>query len=408
MKHYNISSAYHTIKPYLKNIPLQLSDRLSHKYGANIYFKREDLQHTRSFKIRGSLFKILKEYHKNPEVHVVCASAGNHAQGVAFACHLLDIKGNIFVPETTPLQKKKRIQYFGNKNTKLIVAGLNFNEALEEANKFSQRNEYTFIHPYDDLDIIQGQSTLGYEIRKELEPDLVISCVGGGGLISGLVKSLSPKTEIIGAEPEGANSMWMALHKRKPYKLNEIDNFVDGASVDKIGKLNFDICFPTLSKSENIKLISNEHICHELINTYQDDGIILEPAGVLSICALDKIPLEHLKNKNIVCILSGGNNDVSRYPEIMEKSLLYLNKKHYYIIEFPQKPKQLKKFILNVLGENDDITRFEYIKKTNKSFGNVLVGLETSSFERIENKMIDNNFKFKKILENDLIYSYLV
>ena len=202
--------------------------------------------------------------------------------------------------------------------------------------------------------------------------------------------------------------MWMALNTKKPYKLSKIDNFVDGASVDKIGDLNFNICFPTLSQNSNIKLISNEHICHELINTYQDDGIILEPAGVLSICALDKIQPEKIRNKNIVCILSGGNNDVSRYPEIMEKSLLYLNKKHYYIIEFPQKPKQLRKFILNVLGDQDDITRFEYIKKTNKSFGNVLVGLETSSSEIIENKMIDNNFKFKKILENDLIYSYLV
>ncbi len=408
MTHFNLPKAYQTIKPYLKNIPLQISPRLSNKYGANIYFKREDLQPTRSFKIRGSLFKILKEYEKNNLLHVVCASAGNHAQGVAFACHLLDIPGNIFVPETTPLQKKNRIKYFGNQNIKLRVEGQNFNEALEAANKFSLRNDYTFIHPYDDLDIIQGQATIGYEVRKELEPDIVISCVGGGGLISGLVKSLSPNTEIIGAEPKGANSMWMALHKKEPYKLPKIDNFVDGASVDKIGKLNFNICFPTLSQNENIKLISNEHICHELINTYQDDGIILEPAGVLSICALDKIPQEHLKNKNIVCILSGGNNDVSRYPEIMEKSLLYLNKKHYYIIEFPQKPKQLKKFIFNVLGENDDITRFEYIKKTNKSFGNVLVGLETSSSEIIENKMSDNNFKFKKILESDLIYSYLV
>lgn len=326
MKYFNLSYVYNAIKPYLNKIPLQLSERLSYKYGAKVYLKREDLQPTRSFKIRGSLFKILTEYQNNPEMHVVCASAGNHAQGVAFACNLLDIKGNIFVPETIPLQKKNRILYYGSKNIKLIVGGNNFNEALEAGNNFSNKNNYTFIHPYDDLDIIQGQATIGYEIRKELEPDIVISSVGGGGLISGLVKSLSPDTEIIGAEPEGANSMWMALHKRKPYKLSQIDNFVDGASVDKIGKLNFNICFPILSKNENIKLISNEHICYELINSYQDDGIILEPAGVLSICALDKIPTEKLKNKKVVCILSGGNNDVSRYPEILEKRLLYLNK----------------------------------------------------------------------------------
>lgn len=408
IKNYNLSLAHHTIKSYLKNIPLQYSDRLSKKYGAEVFFKREDLQPTRSFKIRGSLYKILKEYKNNPDISVVCASAGNHAQGVAFSSHLLDIPGNIFVPETTPQQKKNRIQYFGNQNINLIVEGQNFNEALESATKFASQHNHTFIHPYDDTDIILGQATIGYEIRKELEPDIVISCVGGGGLISGLVTSLSPETTIIGAEPKGANSMWIAMLKGRPYQLKKIDTFVDGASVDKMGKHNFDICYPLFSQGNNIKLISNEHICHELINSYQDDGIILEPAGVLSICALDKIPREQIKNKKIVCILSGGNNDVTRYPEIMEKNLLYLDRKHYYIIEFPQKPKQLKKFILSVLGENDDITRFEYIKKTNTSFGNVLVGLDTQYHKVIEEKMKQNNFKFCKISEDDLIYSYLI
>jgi len=405
----SIKHTYQIIQPYLKNIPLQFSERLSQKYQANIFLKREDLQFTRSFKIRGSLYKILKEYKSNPELKVVCASAGNHAQGVAFACQLLNIQGDIFVPAVTPLQKINRIKFFGKENINLHIQGNILQESFQKSINFAQENNSTFIHPFDDMDVIQGQATIGYEISQELNPDLVISCIGGGGLISGLSQSLdSNLTTIIGAEPQGAASMSQAIKKGKPIELENVDTFVDGASVQKIGESNFKICKQVLNRKDSIKLISNEHICHELINSYQDDGIILEPAGVLSICALDKIPHKMLQGKNVVCILSGGNNDITRYPEIMEKNLLYLNRKHYYIIEFPQKPKQLKKYILQVLGESDDITRFEYIKKTNTSFGKVLLGLETQENEMVEEKMKLYNFKFEKIEPHDLIYSYLV
>lgn len=399
---------YQRIKPYLNNNPLQKNELLSAKYNANIYLKREDMQKTRSFKIRGSLNKILKEYENDTELNVVCASAGNHAQGVAFACNLLGIQGNIFVPNITPIQKQNRIKYFGQNNINLILSGSNFTETLENSLHFTKKNNSTFIHPYDDIDIIEGQSTIGYEIVSEIKPDYCISTIGGGGLISGLSLSLPKTCQIIGCEPEKADSMSLAIKNGKPTKLEVLDNFVDGASVSQVGEETFKICQNLFTDLNNIKVISNGHICHELLNMYQEEGIVLEPAGVLPICSLEYLNKEEIKGKNIVCVLSGGNNDVSRYPEIMEKNLIYLNLKHYYIIEFTQKPKQLKKFILNVLGPNDDITRFEYIKKTNKFFGNVLLGLETNNSELIELKLLENNFKFQKIKETDLIYSYLI
>ncbi len=408
MNAHTIKKIHQIIKPYLKHIPLQYSERLSQKYKAEIFLKREDLQFTRSFKIRGSLYKIIKEFESNQNLKVVCASAGNHAQGVAFACNLLQIKGDIFVPSITPNQKINRIKFFGKDNINLHIKGNILQESFQESIQFASHNNSTFIHPFDDLDIIKGQGTIGYEITQELEPDIVISCIGGGGLVSGLSQSLTSHTTLIGAEPKGAASMWHAIQNKKPVVLPAVDTFVDGASVQKIGKLNFDICQNVFTNPNHIKLISNEHICHELINFYQDDGIILEPAGVLSVCALDKLPLSEIKGKKIVCILSGGNNDITRYPEIMEKNLTFLNKKHYYIVEFAQKPKQLKKYILDVLGESDDITRFEYIKKTNTSFGNVLLGLETSNNLLLEEKMKSHNFKFKKLEPGDVFHSYFI
>ena len=405
---YNIKTIYHRIKPYIKNIPLQFSDRLSKKYQANVYLKREDLQKTRSFKIRGSLNKIIKEYENNPNLEVVCASAGNHAQGVAFASHLLDIKAHIFVPNIIPPQKQNQIKYYGKDNIELKLSGINFNEALEKSILYSQENNFTFIHPFDDIDIIEGQSTIGYEIKRDLEADIVLTSIGGGGLVSGLHLSMPLNCQIIGCEPSGASSMLYALQNKSPIQLPELDSFVDGASVGKVGDIPFQFCKKVFSNLDNIKQISNGHICHELLNMYQEDGIILEPAAALPICGLDKLNKKDIKGKNIVCVLSGGNNDVSRYPEIMEKNLIYLGLKHYYIIEFTQKPKQLKKFITNVLEQEDDITRFEYIKKTNKTFGNVLVGLETKNHLYIEEKLRENNFKFQKIQEEDLIYSYLI
>lgn len=397
---------YNRISKYIINTPLHFSERLSNKYQANIFLKREDLQNTRSFKIRGALNKIL--INQNNKKNVVCASAGNHAQGVAFSCNLINKKGIIFLPNTTPLQKIKRIKHFGKNNIELKIKGNNFQEALKNALEYSNKNDCDFIHPYNDLDIILGQSTIAYEIFKDMNPNYIISSIGGGGLISGIntyKNIMNYKCKIIGSEPENADSMTQAFLNNNPIELKYLDTFVDGASVKKVGDITYNLCKESL---HDIKVINNGKLCHDLLDIYQEEGIILEPAGVLSVSALDLLDKNEIKGKNIVCILSGGNNDVSRYPEIIEKSLIYQNLKHYYIIEFTQKPKQLKRFISNVLGEKDDITRFEYIKKTNKTFGNVLICIETIDNFSFENNLIQNNFNFKKINENDLIYSYLI
>ena len=405
---------YNRISKHIKKTPLEYNIRLSKKLNNNIYLKREDLQLTRSFKIRGSLNKMLLQNDKNiNQKEFVCASAGNHAQGFAYSCNLLNLKGNIFIPNTTPLQKIERIKYYGKDNIELKIIGNNFYECLQESLEFSKFNNFTHIHPYDDLDIIDGQSTICKEIIEQIDNkiDIISCCVGGGGLISGMVEYNNKNNcniKIIGGEPENANSLYLSLKNNIPTKIENLDTFVDGASVSQVGENNFNILKNNLSK-DDIFVISNGRICNELLNMYGEDGIILEPAGVLSVCAMEQyIKLNNIKNKNIVCILSGGNNDISRYPEIIEKNKIYLGKKKYYIIKFLQKPKQLKKFIINVLGSKDDITRFEYIKKTNTNYGNVLLGIESENFSELEENLLKNNFEFQKIEPNDLIYSYLI
>lgn len=405
---------YNRISKHIKKTPLEYNIRLSKKLNNNIYLKREDLQLTRSFKIRGSLNKMLLQNDKNiNQKEFVCASAGNHAQGFAYSCNLLNLKGNIFIPNTTPLQKIERIKYYGKDNIELKIIGNNFYECLQESLEFSMYNNFTHIHPYDDLDIINGQSTICKEIIEQVDNkiDIISCCVGGGGLISGMVEYNNKDNcniKIIGGEPENANSLYLSLKNNIPTKIDNLDTFVDGASVSQVGENNFNILKNNLSFND-IFVISNGKICNELLNMYGEDGIILEPAGVLSVCAMEQyIKLNNIKNKNIVCILSGGNNDISRYPEIIEKNKIYLGKKKYYIIKFLQKPKQLKKFIINVLGSKDDITRFEYIKKTNTNYGNVLLGIESENFIELEENLLKNNFEFQKIEPNDLIYSYLI
>jgi len=343
---------------------------------------------------------------------VVCASAGNHAQGFAYICHKLGIKGDVFLPETTPLQKINRIHYFGKDSINTHKTGKNFNEALSASLEFTNQQNKAFVHPYDDPDVIDGQATIAYELALETKPDIIIAPCGGGGLISGIskyIKEIYPQTKVIGVEPQHANSLQLALKNQKPTKVDHLDTFVDGASVGIVGNHTFEMCQKYVDDVFNV---SNGKLCHELINAYQDDGIILEPAGALSLCVFDKLSEKYdISDKNIVCILSGGNNDMSRYDEIMELNSQYLSLRHYFILEFSQSPGQLKLFINNVLGPNDDIIRFEYIKKTNKNYGNVLIGLELNQKENIV-KIIDNlnqtKFIYKKIDAQDLIYDYLI
>lgn len=404
----NIGRSLFRINEYIKKTPLELSVRLSEKYNCQVFLKREDLQNTRSFKIRGSFNKILKNRDSNSII--VCASAGNHAQGVAYCCNLLGLKGKIFCPLMTPPQKIGRIKNFGGNNIDLKLVGSNFNESLEISKEFCLENDGLFIHPYDDIDIIEGQGTIGKEILDEYHHvDILMGCLGGGGLMSGVgsyFKQILPDCLIYGVEPHGAESMSLAFKLGEPMTMENIDNFVDGASVSRVGDLTYSLCKEHL---DDIFVVNNGRICNEMLELYQEDGIIVEPAGCLSISGLDELSKRmDITGKNIVCIISGGNNDIMRYPEILEKNKSFLGLKHYYVIEFSQKPLELKRFISNVLDDKDDITRFEYIKKTNKTYGNVLVGFETENVLELEKKMIQNCFNFKKIDENDLIYSYLI
>ena len=401
----NIRNSLKRIEGHAIKTPLHLSERLSEKYDCEVYLKREDLQKTRSFKIRGSLNKIIKNYESLKTKEIVCASAGNHAQGVAFCCSLLNVKGKIFCPETTPPQKLKRIQHFGKNTIGLEQYGNNFNQCLEYAMNYSNETDGIFIHPFNDIDIIEGQGTVALEIWDEMKDiDILMGCLGGGGLMSGVGGFLKDRNiRLYGVEPKGAESMRLSLNKGEIVSMGSVDNFVDGASVGKVGDLTFKMCREYL---DDIFVVDNGRICNEMLELYQEDGIIVEPAGCLSICGLDSI--KDLKGKRVVCIVSGGNNDIMRYPEILEKNSIYLGVKHYYIVEFSQKPMELRRFIEYVLDEGDDITRFEYIKKTNKTYGEVLVGFESNNIKRLEKKMNLRGFNFKKISENDLIFSYLI
>ena len=416
----HIINVYKNISNDIVKTPLELNRRLSDKYNHNIFLKREDLQITRSFKLRGSLNKIKLIKQKNNHIDkIICASAGNHAQGVAYSCNELGINGEIYVPIKTPLQKINRIEYYGNGNININLYGNNFSESLEKAHEEANKLDIPLIHPYDDYDIIDGQSTIGYEIYNKIKPDLIICPIGGGGLISGISKYsklMNPECKIIGVEPENADSMAHAIKNNKPMKLNNIDTFVDGASVSRVGDKTFDI---SKNNIDYLYSVTNNKLCHEMINFYQDDGIIVEPAGCLATSNLDNIIMDlekinlkiNNKNKinhklNIVCILSGGNNDLTRYNEIMENNLNYLELTHYFLIEFSQRPGELKLFINNILGGKDDIIRFEYIKKSNINYGKVLLGIELTDKNDIH-KIIDNlnkfNFVYEKIKNNVLL-----
>jgi threonine dehydratase len=392
---------------YIKT-PLQYNNRLSQKYNCEVYLKREDLQTVRSFKVRGAYNKILNATSHELQNGVVCASAGNHAQGVAHVCKQLNIKCDIYVPIITPLQKINKIKQYGNNNCNLIIIGDKFDDCLIHAKEYSDINNKLFIHPFDDNDVINGQGEILDEINQEINPDMVICTIGGGGLISGLLKK-NKNSEIIGVEPSGAAAMYNSLKNGINTKLETLDTFVDGASVNKVGDLTFDICKKMLNN--NITLIDNGELCHEIVQMYQIEGIIVEPAGILSICALSHIDKNKLKNKKTVCIISGGNNDILRYGEIVEKNLIYLGLRHYFIIELKQKPGQLKKYILEILGNYADIIRFEYVKKNNRYSGTVLVGIDVDNKNTINiimQNMQSLDYKFTKIEENDLIYSLLL
>jgi threonine dehydratase len=372
-----IEEAAFRLDGVIKKTPLIFSKRLSKQYNANVYIKREDLQEVRSYKIRGAYNLMSSLSNLDKEKGVVCASAGNHAQGVALSAELLKIKATIFMPEITPLQKINRVKSFGGKWVKVILTGLTFDECSLAAQEFCQSTKSVFVHPFDDEIVISGQGTVAKEVYDELgnQIDYYVCPIGGGGLISGsliYLKSKKKNIKVIGVEPKGAAGMEHSLKAGKVTTLDKIDTFVDGAAVKTVGQKTFNI---TKSLVDQILTVDEGKVCTTMIELYQNDGYVTEPAGVLSISALDEIA-DKIEGRTVVCILSGGNNDILRYPEIMERSLVYKGLKHYFLIEFAQKPGQLKNFVDNVLGPNDDIARFEYMKKSSKETGPALVGIE--------------------------------
>ena len=380
-----VEEAYERLKNIATLTPLQRNERLSEKYKANIYLKREDLQIVRSYKLRGAYNKISLLTPSEKKRGVVCASAGNHAQGVAYSCAKLNVKGCIYMPKNTPKQKVERVRILGGNLITMELIGDTYDESYKYAKEYCNKNKKVFIHPFDDEYVMAGQGTVGMEILDQLRkiPEYIVVPVGGGGLAAGLsiyVKSKYPNVKIIGAEPEGAPSMSVSLEKGEVFTVEKIDKFVDGAAVKTVGTLTFNV---VKNNIEKMLLVPEGKVCEEMISLYQSDGIITEPAGALSVAALDEIRNE-IEGKTVVCVVSGGNNDISRYPEVVDRSLMYKGLKHYFIIEFSQRPGALRDYLHNALGKNDDITLFEYIKKSNKETGPALVGIELAHKQDLE------------------------
>ena len=399
------------LKKVVTKTPLQLSASLSKKYHCSVYLKREDLQVVRSYKLRGAYNMMSSLSPEQLAKGVVCASAGNHAQGFAFSCRKLQAKGMVFMPIITPNQKVTQTKMHGDDAVEIRLVGDTFDDCAIAAKKYTEENGMTFIPPFDDYRIIEGQGTVGVEILEDMAYiDYLFIPVGGGGLSAGVgtyFKTYSPKTKIIGLEPEGAPSMYEALKAGHPVTLDEIDRFVDGAAVKRVGDITFPICKDVL---DDMRLVPEGRVCSTILKLYNEDAIVVEPAGALSVAALEDFAAE-IRGKTVVCIVSGSNNDIDRMPEIKERSLQYEGLKHYFLIRFPQRPGALKEFVNDVLGPDDDITRFEYMQKTNKEAGPALIGIELKSrkdYEILLENMNKRHINFTELNKNDNLFGYLV
>ena len=408
-----IDAAAKRIAGVVTPTPLQFSDRLSATTGASVYLKREDLQVVRSYKLRGAYNLLVQLSEEELAAGVVCSSAGNHAQGFAYACRSLGVHGRVYVPAKTPKQKRDRIRYHGGDFIELIVGGSTYDLAAEAALADVARTGATLVPPFDDPRTIAGQGTIAVEILDQLEdePDLVVVPVGGGGCIAGITTYLAERTtntSVLGIEPAGAAAMMAALANGGPVTLDHVDQFVDGAAVARAGKQTY-AALAAAGDMVSITTVDEGAVCTAMLDLYQNEGIIAEPAGALAVAGLCEANID--PGSVVVCLVSGGNNDVSRYGEVLERSLVHLGLKHYFLVDFPQEPGALRRFLDDVLGPNDDITLFEYVKRNNRETGEALVGIELGSaadFDGLLQRMRATEMQIETIEPGSPAYRYLL
>ena len=407
-----VESAAKRLKGLARVTPLELNKRLSKMINGSVFLKREDLQQVRSFKIRGAYNKISLLTEEEILAGIICASAGNHAQGFAFSCQKLEIRGEVYMPATTPQQKVSQVRMFGAEYVDIILVGDTYDSCQKVALDAAKAANKIFIHPFDDSEVIEGQGTIALEMLEQHPKgyDYVLVPIGGGGLVSGMLtvfKEFSPNTKIIGIEPQGAPSMKIALEKGKRIFLEEMDYFVDGAAVRQVGKLPFEICKEHL---DQVIEVPEGKICQTILDVYNKDGIVAEPAGALAIAALDQMR-DHLKEKSVGVLVCGGNNDIFRMPEIKERALLYAELKHYFLVDFPQRSGALKQFVTQILGPNNDITHFEFSKKHFRNSASAVVGIElkeAGDLSILVERMKKYNFKFDYLNDKKSLFQFLI
>ncbi|CYX55695.1 threonine dehydratase [Streptococcus suis] len=411
----NVEQAYSVLKRVVVRTSLDYSRYLSEKYGATIYLKRENEQRVRSFKIRGAYYAISQLTDDEKSRGVVCASAGNHAQGVAYTCQEMQIPATIFMPITTPQQKIGQVKFFGGDYVEIRLVGDTFDESAKAAQDYTQESGKTFIDPFDDENVQAGQGTVAYEILEEAEEqtisfDQILVPIGGGGLVAGVsayLKEHAPEIKIVGVEASGARSMKAAFDQGRPVKLDQIDKFADGIAVQKVGKSTYEVARKYVDRLIGV---DEGWISGTILDLYSKLGIVAEPAGAATIAALEVVK-DQIKGQTICCIISGGNNDINRMPEMEERALIYEGIKHYFVVNFPQRPGALREFVNDILGTNDDITRFEYIKRANKGTGPVLIGIalgDKTDYTQFISRLEEFDPQYINLHENDSLYKMLV
>jgi threonine dehydratase len=411
-----VEEARREVREIFPETPLQLNEHLSRRYGADIWLKREDLSPVRSYKIRGAFNFLRKAVAREGKDKIfVCASAGNHAQGFAFACRHFGVHGVVFMPVTTPQQKIDKTRIFGGEFITIRLIGDIFDQCYAAAREHVEATGGYMVPPFDHADIIEGQATVAAEIMDQLPegivPDLVVMPVGGGGLSAGLTgyfKGTVAEEDFIFCEPVGAPSLKRSLEAGEQVTLTKVDNFVDGAAVARLGDLNFTSLshFP----SEQVLLVPENAICVTIIDMLNLEGVVLEPAGALAIAALEQLGRERLKGKTVVAVVSGGNFDFERLPDVKERAMRYTGVKKYFILRLPQRPGALRD-VLNLLGPDDDIARFEYLKKSARNFGVILIGIETSArenFTGLLERFDEAGLGYEDITENDILSNLII